>query len=92
MPKHLKSNMQGGWNETVETRKKSSPKPVDNSWYCGITKGRDIFWLNDKDTSDELRQLVGIRLGIEQIVIDRLLYRFSCDDESKKQILIRYGK
>lgn len=62
MKKHLTSNMQGGWNETVETRGKSKPRIVDTDWIRA-------YWL--------LR--------------DREIYK-TCDDESKKQILERYGK
>lgn len=60
MKKHLTSNMQGGWNETVEDDYKGKPRVIDTEWIRP-------YWL--------LR--------------DRVIYQ-TCDDESKKKILMRY--
>jgi hypothetical protein len=85
-------NLQGDVTDVKQAKGKYRPKKVDNSWYWAMVKPRDMLWFNEPDTNDELRQQIGERYNMEQIVIDRVILRTTKDEESKQQILNRYGK
>lgn len=73
-------NLQGEVRDEENERGKSKARDIPDQLYWAATINRDRFWLHDKDTSDELRQEVGLRLGLEQIEVDRLLYKFGSDE------------